>query len=79
GDLESVRRGYENRLVGIGEKVVLHDASREASRVEGVLKGIDTSGGAMIETSPGTVQVLFAGQVTTVRPDRCPGEAPASI
>lgn len=70
GEIEPVRRAYEAEMWSLGESIRLRRAQSE-TWVEGIVRGIDETGGLRLETTDGT-RVLRAGEVTrtSVRPRR---------
>lgn len=68
--IEPIRRAYEAEMWSLGESIRLRRA-RSETWVEGIVRGIDTTGGLRLETTDGT-RVLRAGEVTrtSVRPRR---------
>lgn len=61
-DEEAVRREYVERMTGLGERVELRFTSSDRS-VEGLVQGIDPSGGIVLTSDSGS-RVFYAGEVT---------------
>lgn len=59
---EDVRREYTDRMMSINEQVSLRFAASDR-RVEGRVRGIDASGGILLQTDSGSA-VFHAGEVT---------------
>ncbi|MDE7253086.1 MAG: biotin--[acetyl-CoA-carboxylase] ligase [Acetatifactor sp.] len=61
GSLEPLRASYDERLVNRGREVCVLDPAGE---YRGVAKGITDMGELLVELSDGTVQKVFAGEVS---------------
>ncbi len=58
----SIRQAFQNRMVGLGERVTLRYTSEDAS-AEGIIDGIDETGGLQLLVD-GTRRTFHAGDVT---------------